>query len=200
MLPSTWLPVRADAHMVIRFLLVALVLSPFAAWGFYKPTRVLAPEWAGVPCVSERLCLDDPGREAEAAALYDEAHDFVTSRVGAIEHRPRAIFCSTKACFRSFGFDAAAAHTVGVSGIVVGPRGWKDYYLRHEMIHHLQAERLGVVRQRLLPDWFTEGMAYSLSGDPRPAVSEPRKGFREKFERWYRSVGKDRVWTEARNL
>ena len=151
-------------------------------------------------CVSERICLDDVTREAEAVALYDEAIEFVTSRVGAIERKPRAIFCASRSCFRSFGFDTAGAHAVGVSGIVVGPHGWKDYYIRHEMIHHLQAERLGVVRQWLLPKWFTEGMAYSLSGDPRPPLTEPRKSYREKFERWYRSVGKGRIWTEVRKL
>ena len=192
--------VRRDADMLIRLLLVALVLSPVAAWALYKPARVLAPEWSGVTCVSERICLDDVAREAEAVALYDEAHEFVTSRVGAIERKPRAIFCASQSCFRSFGFDTAGAHTVGVSGIVVGPHGWKDYYMRHEMIHHLQTERLGVVRQWLLPKWFTEGMAYSLSGDPRPPLTEPRKGYREKFERWYRSVGKGRIWTEVRKL
>ena len=138
--------------------------------------------------------------KAEAAARYDEAHAFVTSWVDAIERKPRAIFCASEACFRSFGFDRAAAHTVGISGIVVGPRGWKDHYMRHEMIHHLQAEHLGVIRQWLMPDWFTEGMAYSLSGDPRSPLSGPRKAFREKFERWYRSVGKERVWAEARKL
>ena len=186
--------------MLIRLLLIVLVSSPLAAWALYKPTRVLAPEWAGVTCVSDHICLDDLAREAEAAALHDEADEFVTSRVGAIERKPRAIFCASEACFRSFGFDRAAAHTVGTLGIVVGPRGWKEYYLRHEMIHHLQAERLGMIRQWLLPDWFTEGMAYSLSGDPRPPLTEPRKGYREKFERWYRSVGKDQIWTEARKL
>ena len=200
MLPSTSLSVRADAVTLIRLLLAVFISSPFAARALYEPTRVLAPEWAGVTCVSEHLCLDDLGRKAEAAALYDEAHGFVTSRVGAIERKPRAIFCGSETCFRSFGFDRAAAHTVGTSGIVVGPRGWNDYYVRHEMIHHLQAERLGVIRQWLLPDWFTEGMAYSLSGDPRLPLSEPRKGCREKFERWYRSVSKERIWTEARKL
>ena len=186
--------------MLIRLLLAALVLSPLAAWAFYKPTRVLVPEWAGVTCASKLICLDDLARQAEAAALYDEAHEFVTSQVGAIEQKPRAIFCASQVCFRSFGFDRAAAHTVGISGIVVGPRGWKDYYMRYEMIHHLQAERLGVVRQWFLPGWFTEGMAYSLSEDPRPLLSEPRKGYREKLERWYQSVGKERLWTEASKL
>ena len=186
--------------MVARLVLVCLVSSPLAAWAFYKPVRVLAPELAGVSCVSEIICTDDVARHAEATVLYDEALEFVHSSVGAIEQRPRVIFCSSQACFRSFGFDRAASHTVGTSGIVLGPRGWKSYYLRHEMIHHLQAERLGVIRRWLMPNWFTEGMAYVLSHDPRPVIAEPWQGYRLEFERWYRSAGKEDLWAEAREL
>ena len=186
--------------MLARLALLSLVSSPLAAWAFYKPVRVLAPELAGVSCVSESICVDDPDRHAEAAMLYDEAYAVVHSSVGAIERKPRVIFCSRQACFRSFGFDRAAAHTVGTSGIVLGPRGWKGYFLRHEMIHHLQAERLGVIRQWLMPDWFTEGMAYAFSHDPRPAIGEPWQAYRSRFEQWYRLVGKEHLWTKAREL
>ena len=149
--------------MLARLALLSLVASPLAAWAFYEPVRVLAPELAGVSCVSESICVDDPDRYAEAAMPYDEAYAFVHSSVGHIERMPRVIFCSSQVCFRSFGFDRAAAHTVGTSSIVPGPRAWEDHLLRHEMIHHLQAERLGVIRQWLMPDWFTEGMAYAFS-------------------------------------
>ncbi|MDE0056885.1 MAG: hypothetical protein OXI22_19020 [Defluviicoccus sp.] len=186
--------------MAIRLALICLVLSPVGAWTIYKPARVLAPEWAGVSCVSESICTDDTSRAAEAAALYDSAYAFVASSVGTIETRPRVIFCASPACFRSFGFDRAAAHTVGVSGIVLAPRGWRDYILRHEMIHHLQAERLGVIRQWRMPVWFSEGMAYAFSEDPRPELGEPRQGHRERFRRWYRSVGREKLWSEARKL
>ena len=187
-------------RILLRVLLICLVASPAAAWAFYKPVRVLAPGLAGVSCASALVCTDDASRRAEAAALYDRAYAFVTASVGAIEDKPRAIFCASQACFRSFGFDRAVAHTVGVSGIVVGPRGWTDRVLRHEMIHHLQAERLGVIRQWLMPDWFSEGMAHALGEDPRPALGEPWQGHRARFRRWYRSVGKENFWREARRL
>ena len=186
--------------MLLRVLLICLVSSPVAAWAFYKPVRVLAPELAGVSCVSELICTDDVSRHAEADELYDQAHAFVTSSVGTIEEKPRVIFCTSQECFRSFGFDRAAAHTVGISGIVLAPRGWKDYVLRHEMIHHLQAERLGVIRQWRMPDWFSEGMAYVFSEDPRPTLEEPWQRHRSQFKRWYRSVGKENLWNEARRL
>ena len=48
MFASALVKVRRDAGMLIRLLLVALILSPLAAWAFYKPARVLAPEWSGV--------------------------------------------------------------------------------------------------------------------------------------------------------
>ena len=133
--------------MAIRLALICLILSPVGAWLMYKPVRVLASELAGVSCVSEPICTNDASRGAEAAALYDRAYGFVAASVGTIETRPRVIFCASPMCFGSFGFERAAAHTVGVSGIVLAPRAWKDHILRHEMIHHLQAERLGAIRQ-----------------------------------------------------
>ena len=68
------------------------------------------------------------------------------------------------------------------------------------MIHHLQAERMGVYRQWRSPDWFKEGMAYSLSQDPRPDLGEPLQENRSKFEEWYRSTDKDRIWEVAGSL
>ncbi|MCY4384277.1 MAG: hypothetical protein OXE44_14125 [Nitrospinae bacterium] len=186
--------------MLKRLLLICLICIPVAVWGLYKQARVLAPEWNGVSCVSDVICMENAARHPEAAALYEEAYASVNASLGAIENKPRAIFCGSQACFEAFGFDKAAAHTVGGSGIVIGPRGWKDYYLRHEMIHHLQAERLGVFRQWLSPDWFKEGMAYALSRDPRPKLSAPWGRYRAQFEKWYRFVGKERLWEEARKL
>ena len=181
----------------ILILLIVLLLIPGASWAFYKPVRVLAPELSDVRCIGDAICMEDVSRYEEAAALYDAAFGFVNAMVGEIKERPRAIFCSSQSCFESFGFERAAARTVGVSGIVVGPRGWKSHTMRHEMIHHLQAERLGVFEQWRSPEWFKEGMAYALSQDPRLVLSEPWHGYRSQFRAWFRSVGRERLWTEA---
>ena len=180
--------------------LIVLLLIPGASWAFYKPVRVLAPELNGVTCVSDIVCMEDVSRHAEASRLYDDAFEFVNAAVDEIEERPRAIFCTSQDCFESFGFDRAGAHAVGISGIVVGPRGWKPHYVRHEMIHHLQAERLGVFTQWRSPKWFKEGMAYALSRDPRPVLSEPWEGYRLRFRAWFNSVGREHLWAEAKRL
>ena len=73
--------------------------------------------------------------------------------------------------------------------------------MRHELIHHLQNERLGSLRTWLLkPDWFREGMAYSLSEDPRQPLPEPLQSYRARFETWFKQVGRSNIWTEAEHL
>ena len=52
----------------------------------------------------------------------------------------------------------------------------------------------------LAPPWFTEGMTYSFSEDPRPDLAETFQRHRAEFEEWYRAVGEQRLWVEARKL
>jgi hypothetical protein len=113
--------------------------------------------------MSDTICIDDTSRFQEAAGLYDDAAEFVDSAVGGMKRKPLAIFCATEACYQSFGSGRSAAQTIATFGIAISPRGWKPHYVRHEMIHHLQRERLGTLKSWLItPEWLTEGMAYSL--------------------------------------
>ncbi len=186
--------------MLKRILIVTLLSLPLAVWAFFKPVRILVPELAGVTCFSEVICIDDPSRLAEASALYEGALEFVDSSIGQIEKPPRVVFCTTESCNELFGFKAAA-NTIGTFGIVISPRAWKPYYLRHEMIHHLQKERLGNIKGWLVtPDWFIEGMAYFLSEDPRSTLPEPLQQYRAQFVAWYKQVVKEHLWAEAANL
>ena len=180
-------------------LLVALAV-PFAAWAFVKPLRVIAPQLEGLECQG-LVCVDDPARRAEATAMYSNAFRFVQSSVGAMKTEPRAIFCSTHACSEKFGMGRRNAYNVGAGAFVIGDRGWYPFYIRHELIHHLQNERLGSWRMWLFtPVWFREGMAYSLSKDPRRPLVEPLEGYRSQFEDWYKQVGPARLWAEADKL
>lgn len=186
--------------MLKRIWLISVLLIPVAAWAFLKPMRVLAPELAGVSCATGTVYIDDSSRVEEAKAL-EEALTFVGSTVGEMKQKPLVIFCATEACYESFGSSRSTANTVATFGIVIGPRGWKPHYVRHEMIHHLQRERLGTPKSWLLtPKWFTEGMAYSLSEDPRTTLTEPFQQYRSRFKVWHEKVGKDRLWLEASNL
>ncbi len=189
----------------MKRLLLASILTilavPIGGWAMYKPVRVLAPDWVeGIKCVDSEICMEDESRYRQAKSLYDEALLHVSSVTGPFRHHPRVIFCSTENCYRSFGFRKASATAVGTSGIVVSPRGWKDFYLRHEMIHHRQAEEFGVLASLFKPEWLIEGMAYALSGDSRKQLSERWQTAREKFRVWLNTVGRDHLWREAMKI
>lgn len=186
--------------MLKRIVLIGLLLAPVGAWAIYKPVRILLPELNGVSCISVEICLENIEKTSEANALYRNALAFVNNSIGTIANNPRTIFCSSNKCFESFGFHSPAkAKTIGLFGIVVGPLGWNKFYIRHEMIHHLQSEQLGFLAQWQSPKWFKEGMAYSLSEDRRKR-SEPWSSYRTEFENWYRDTEKELLWDEAKNL
>jgi len=179
-----------------RLLLPLLLLAiPVLSWAFFKPIRVLAPQLAGQTCEGA-VCVDDPSRLRQAEAIYGDALEFVDHRVGRIRSPPRMVFCSTARCSGRFGFTDNGAYTVGVSGIVISHRGWAPYFARHELIHHLQNERLGVFGAWLgRPTWWREGMAYSWSIDERRPLPQPLESYRSDFDEWLARTGRDQVWT-----
>jgi hypothetical protein len=181
-------------------LLVMLAVVPLLAWFLVKPVRVLVPQLAGVSCLSASVCVDDTARLQEAEGLHAEAMAFVQNSLGAIEGNPRIIFCASQACADSFGLGARSAVTLATFGTVIGPRAWKPYYVRHELIHYLQAERLGTFSLLFKPGWFVEGMAYGLSQDPRTPLAEPWESHRKKFLAWHAALGKQTVWQGAEGL
>ena len=186
--------------MLKKAILLAGLALPLAAWAFFKPLRVIAPQLEGLECEG-LVCVDDPARRAEATALYRNAVRFVQTSVGAMETTPRAVFCSTGACSEKFGMGRRNAYNVGTGALVIGDRGWYPFFVRHELIHHLQNERLGNIRNSFFkPVWFREGMAYSLSKDPRRPLVEPLEEYRSQFETWYEQVGPEQLWAEAEKL
>ena len=192
---------NAKRPAVQRLALLLFVVVPLAAWVLVKPVRVLAPGLVGIACGAEApVCVDDPQRLQAANALHAEAVAFVSNTVAPLQRPPRVIFCSTNACADSFGLGARSAVTVANWGIVIGPRAWKPYYVRHELIHVLQGQRLGVMRRLFMPTWFVEGMAYGLSLDPRAPLAEPWERHRARFNAWAARIPRDQWWQEAGKL
>jgi len=190
----------------MRLPLLALVLAslsalPVVTWAAFKPIRVLVPQIAGVQCPDSNICIDDLTKLDHARALREESVGFVESRVGNFANVPKYIFCSSERCAKSFGITSNVAHTVGTFGIVIGPRGWHEHFARHELIHHLQMENIGSLHALMFtPTWFIEGMAYSLSEDPRRPLAQPFEQWRTQFETWHPAVSQQDFWVVARDL
>ncbi len=177
--------------------IVLLVLFMFPMQQFY----VLWPEKAGLSCPQETLCIDDMERLKEAQDLAQIAWNDVIKKLGPIERAPKVIFCSSQTCYDKFGLNKPAAHSVGSIAVIVGPRGWKEYYLRHEFIHTWQYVKLGDYNVLFnLPEWFVEGMAYDFSDDPREKLEEPWQRYREKFRKWYDAIGERSIEEAVQEL
>lgn len=185
-----------------RLLLIGLLLvsCPFLVWAFVKPARLLAPTFSGFTQVADGVYVDDLSRADEAKLLHAEAAAFVQENVCNFKHVPTVVFCATDKSSDKFGLNKQAGHCWYGLGIVIAPRGWQPYYVRHEMIHHLQIEQLGILKFNRLPQWFVEGMAYSMSDDPRPALPEPWQSCRTTFDKWLQDIGHDKIWERAAEL
>ncbi len=180
---------------LLRLLFIVCCVVPVLAWAVVKPARVVALSLADVSCVGS-VCVDDTSRSAEAAELFRNAQVFVELKVGAFGRQPKVIFCGSQPCADYFGLGARSAVTVASVATVIGPRAWKPYYVRHELLHQAQSDRIGTMSLLFKPGWVVEGMAYGLSEDPRPVLAEPFESQRRQFMQWYSQIDARNLWVE----
>jgi hypothetical protein len=188
-----------QAPSLKRLAVLLCLVVPALAWAFVKPVRVVMPGWADVTCAGA-LCIDDLRRAGEAEQLLAEAQAHVERQVGPFGRRPRAIFCARQACADHFGLGARSAVTLASVATVIGPNAWKPHYVRHELLHHAQSDRIGPLALLFKPAWVVEGMAYGLSEDPRSPLAEPFESQRKAFLDWYGRIDRTQLWPELRKL
>lgn len=173
---------------------VALALLMLATLIWFKPIRVVFAHHLSLLHCEDHICVDDAKTEPLAKTLYNRSLQETQDKVGAFHQQPTMVFCSTLECANTFGMGKAAAKAVGNLGLLVAPRGWKDFYITHELIHHRQAEEWGNIAMLTKPKWLVEGMAYSLSDDPRPTLSKPFQQWRAQFKLWHQQNPNPNIW------
>ena len=178
-------PVKTTKWLFISLICLS-ILIPVSAFAFYKPIRVMMPEFFGINCQSSSLCVEDESQLARAAALVEDSKRHLSQNWGLSVGEPRFVFCSSEQCKQTFGLSKAAGLNVGTLGIVITPRGWSDHYVAHELIHYWQADNFGSLSLIFSESWVTEGMAYALSNDPRKELHEPFESYRKQFQEWHK--------------
>jgi hypothetical protein len=180
---------------VRRYLIsLAVLLAPVLAFAVPNPLRAYAPALFGLHCDAQRLCVDDPSRFQSARNLAALAQDDLLPCLGPAQAPPRLIFCATQSCYDIFGRRRSTAVSFGESAVLIGPRGWQAHYVKHELVHIAQYRNLGLIRTWRLPEWLREGMAYSLSADPRRPLPGELEPWRKQFETWYAADRKRGLW------
>jgi hypothetical protein len=170
----------------LKCLAAVLLLTPISALAFFRPVRVLIPEAFGVHCNPQNLCVDDVSQLAVAESLLNGSKSYLETQWGLAIGEPKIIFCSTEQCRSAFGLSNKAGFTLGSFTIAIAPRGWRQHYVAHELIHLWQADRFGSLTLLTGEQWLIEGMAYALSNDPRMELHQPFESYRQRFNDWYK--------------
>lgn len=181
-----------------RLLLLAasvLVASgPAAAWVCFKPIRIVAPQLTGVTCVGA-ICVDSMATLPTAMQLHSDAMSNVAEKLRPLKSPPRAVFCSTRSCFASFG-GTGRGITVLHLGVFIPPDSWQTYIVEHEFIHMLQAQELGLRGRERAPLWLKEGMPFFVSDPPPFDLPDYAKPLVEQYATWEQRVARDNAWAE----
>ena len=175
---------------------IAILAMPVLAWAAFKPVRIFAPGWNGVTC-SGRICVEDPARLADAAQLQRDAVAAVARKLLPLGEAPLTVFCSTRACYRSFGGGMERGATLFDWGVILPPESWVPHIVEHEYIHMLQAEQLGLLGRQRTPDWYKEGMPFLVSAPPEHDLPAYARPLAARYQAWEKQVGRAAVWDAA---
>ena len=184
-------------HRTLKFAALALLVAmPAIAWAAFKPIRILAPTLNGVTCVAQ-VCVEEPPKLELAQALQRNAVAAVEHKLVPLAAAPLTVFCSTRACYKSFGGGMERGATLFNWGVILPPESWVAHIVEHEYIHMLQAQQLGLLGREKTPLWFKEGMPFLISAPPAydlPAYAVPLVA---KYQAWEQQVGRGNVWQKV---
>ncbi len=181
------------------FTLSVVLAAPALAWVAFKPVRILAPGLNGVTC-ARQVCVEHPQQLRRAEQLQRAAVAQVGDNLVPLKRAPLTIFCSTRACYQSFGGGMERGATLFDWGVILPPESWVAHIVEHEYIHMLQAQELGLLGRQRAPEWFREGMPFHVSQPPDydlPAYARP---LATKYLAWEQRVGRDKVWQAVREF
>lgn len=189
---------KCSRHLKWFTLLLAAAV-PVGAWASFKPVRILAPELNGVTC-DGAVCVEDPALLRRARKLQRDAVAQLANKLVALHEPPLAVFCSTRACYRSFGGGMERGATLFDLGVILPPESWVAHIVEHEYIHMLQAQELGLLGRQQTPAWFKEGMPFLVSAPPAHDLPDYARPLVARYRAWEQRVGRKNVWQAVGEL
>ncbi|SLN29335.1 hypothetical protein AQS8620_00901 [Aquimixticola soesokkakensis] len=87
--------------------------------------------------------------------------------VGAAYVPARVLVCFTEGCNGLMGGTSTIGMTYGTRLIYLPPQGYRPEIMRHELVHAVLHQKVGLRRSFSIPAWVDEGLAVYVSADPR---------------------------------
>ncbi|MQA80284.1 MAG: hypothetical protein GEV10_17675 [Streptosporangiales bacterium] len=187
---------------VVAGLVVVSAVAVGAIVAVYPVVASTSCPWCyGMTKVHPRLYVDDGSSRADrrrVVAAVAAANARVTAFYGTRESAPRVLACTTVGCYEHIGGGRERGVAVLNRAVILSPRGLDPVIASHEMSHVELHRRLGSGDD--VPQWFDEGLAVLVSGDPRylrPASAadrcrvEPGRDLPVTLDEWLHAAGND---------
>lgn len=102
-------------------------------------------------------------------ATIAAAKERVRTFYGAMTAQPRILVCQSEACYQAIGGGQSSGMAIMDLSLLLSPRGNNPVIAAHELAHIELHKRLGKMRtlERVIPQWFDEGLAVLISDDSR---------------------------------
>jgi len=157
----------------IIFGIAGLLLAAFIAVALAYPAAaaVACPSCYGFASIGDNIYVDRTMPQAaqkQAEQFIAEARDKVSSFYGERQGDPRSFVCASDDCYGKMGGGSRGMAMFDVA-LVLAPGGDNRVIAAHELSHIELHRRIGEWKTfgRAVPQWFDEGLAVVVSGDPR---------------------------------
>lgn len=172
---------------------------------------VACPQCYGFERLAPQLFVESAMSDRErrqAVEITAEAQSTVEDFYGAQGASPRILICASATCYRRIGGGGSRGIALLDIALFLSPRGANKVIATHELAHielHRRIGRLGTL-QRVIPQWFDEGLAVVISDDRRylkppqeadRCLEAPNGELPTTVKSWTHSLSGDQLYAKA---
>ncbi|MFI6902568.1 hypothetical protein ACIBKY_15025 [Nonomuraea sp. NPDC050394] len=180
---------------IIAVVTVLVLAVGGVAWAYPSVAATACPGCYGLSSAGDDVHVEEGVPAGPVLATVAAARRLVGDFYGGRVSTPRVLACGTASCYAGIGGGKEKGVAVLNRAVMLSPGGLDPVIASHEMAHvELHARLSGEV-----PQWFDEGLAVVVSGDPRylgptgdRCLVEPSGALPVTLAEWLRAASADR--------
>ena len=157
-----------------RYLALAVAVVFFCTCHKARALKLFRPTLFGMEAIAPRTYVDKamPSDQREQILkIVSDSEARVARYYGNVSTRPELFFYSSQDSFQSFGGASETGLTFLGRASLFSPRGRSVPIVAHEWSHVEFQSRVGLWHLLKVPRWFDEGLAVTVSEEPRHSES-----------------------------